>query len=300
MSSVRLHAELLAEGLHPDEVARLARREGMTRIRRGAYVAAADVTEDRRLAHLQLLEGTVRQCSPELVISHHSAAALHGLPLFSVQLSRVALTRDRRGGGQLRRYSVVHGLPLSAEDVVLIDGRPVTSLARTVLDLCCSEPMTRAVAVGDAALRRELPPEELALQLERGARRHGIGRARRAVAFLDRRSESPGESYSRVVIAQLGLPKPDLQVDIFGPDGEHLGRVDFDWPDRRTVGEFDGRIKYGRALRPGQPIEEVLVDEKVREDRIRDTDRRMLRWIWPELWTPNKFGTRLDRALRPR
>ena len=36
-----------------------------------------------------------------------------------------------------------------------------------------------------------------------------------------------------------------------GRDGRLIGYVDFGWPEQRTVGEFDGRVKYGRGLTPG-------------------------------------------------
>jgi hypothetical protein len=55
------------------------------------------------------------------------------------------------------------------------------------------------------------------------------------------------------------------------------------WPKQRTVGEFDGLVKYGRTLRPDQDIAEVLVEEKRREDALRDEDLGVVRWIWEDL-----------------
>jgi hypothetical protein len=52
---------------------------------------------------------------------------------------------------------------------------------------------------------------------------------------------------------------PDPQPDIFDEDGQFVARVDFCWRKQRIIGEFDGKIKYGRVLKPGQPIEDVLV-----------------------------------------
>jgi hypothetical protein len=63
---------------------------------------------------------------------------------------------------------------------------------------------------------------------------------------------------------------PEPQREIHGLDGRLVARVDFCWEEQRTVGEFDGKIKYGRLLKPGQPIEEALFDEKRREDSLRD------------------------------
>ena len=75
---------------------------------------------------------------------------------------------------------------------------------------------------------------------------------------------------SRVKFHLVDLPKPDLQYDVYNEVGDWIGRTDFWWPEFNTVGEFDGRIKYGRTLQPEQPVEDVLFDEKRREDAIRD------------------------------
>jgi len=69
----------------------------------------------------------------------------------------------------------VHALPLQADEVVMVGGIAVTSLARTVLDLACQLPMDRAVAIGDAALRCGVRDTDLPRLLERAGRRHGIG-----------------------------------------------------------------------------------------------------------------------------
>lgn len=67
---------------------------------------------------------------------------------------------------------------------------------------------------------------------------------------------------SRVRLMEEGLPRPELQQEIFGPDGRLVARVDFRWKEYKTVGEFDGKIKYGRLLKPGQRIEDVIFEEK--------------------------------------
>jgi hypothetical protein len=152
----------------------------------------------------------------------------------------------------------------------LIDNIPVTSLARTVLDLARTVPMPQAVSAGDRALALGLTRQELQVGLLLMERWPGVRAARRVVEFLDARSESAGESMSRVRLMEEGLPRPELQQEIFGPDGRLVARVDFRWKEYKTVGEFDGKIKYGTLLKPGQRIEDVIFEEKVREDAVRD------------------------------
>ena len=61
-----------------------------------------------------------------------------------------------------------------------------------------------------------------------------------------------------------GLPAPVLQWEVCSPCGAVVARVDFGWPELRTVGEFDGRVKYGRLLRPGQDPGDAVFEEKRR------------------------------------
>ena len=112
---------------------------------------------------------------------------------------------------------------------------------------------------------------------------------------LDLRSESAGESASRVRLMEEGLPRPEPQREICGPDGRLIARVDFYWEEQKTVGEFDGKIKYGRLLKPGERIEDVIFEEKVREDAVRDLGLQVVRWLWPDLY---RAGVLRERVLR--
>jgi hypothetical protein len=115
--------------------------------------------------------------------------------------------------------------------------------------------------------------------LSRFGGRVGTPAARRVVALADARSESPGESRSRFRMYLASLPDPATQWEVPGLPF----RADFAWPEHGVVGEFDGRIKYGRPLRPGQDLGEVLWEEKRREDLIRSTGLTVVRWVWSDL-----------------
>ncbi len=93
-----------------------------------------------------------------------------------------------------------------------------------------------------------------------------------------------------------GIPRPKRQQEIFDASGL-IGRVDFWWPELRTVGEFDGRVKYGRANPSGRPPEDVLWDEKRREDRLRVAGLNVVRWITQDLRRPADWIARLKAAL---
>jgi hypothetical protein len=282
-----LRPELLAAGFSDDEVRRLVRTGLLTPVRRGVYVQG-DVPEDALARHVLNVLAAVGELAGDAVVSHASAAVLHGLRIWRVRLDRVHVTRLRRGGGRRGSRVHVHPAPLDPDEIVTIAGVRVTSLARTVADLARTLPFEQAVVLADGATSRRrrdrVEKSELLAVLDRAPRRPGTRAARRAIGFCEGLSESVGESRSRVAIAAAGLPPPVLQWEVRAvTTGVLIGRVDLAWPELRTVGEFDGLVKYGRTLRPGHDVAEVLVAEKLREDALRDEDLGVVRWIWSDL-----------------
>jgi len=293
---ILLRADLLRRGLSSDDVERLRRQGELTRVRRGAYappVPEASVEGRHRL----LVAATLPQLGRDGVVSHVSAAVLHGLPIWPEVAGRVHLTRPRPGGGQSRNLLRVHGSPLGEADVVLVDGVPVTSLARTVADLGRTLALEQSVAAGDRALQLGLARPDLVDVLAGCRGWPGIGRARDAGQLLDARAESVGESVSRVRMHQALLPAPLLQYEVVDARGRLLGRADFGWEEQRTLGEFDGRLKYGRGFEPGRSPEEVLWREKRREDALRDLGWEVVRWTWADLYVTGLVAERLRRAF---
>lgn len=302
-SDVVLTSDLVRMGYSTDEVARMRQRGDLVRLRRGAYLRVSESSSqacdpwDLRTPHLRLIDGTVPQLHPRAALSHGSAAALLQLPLFRTMVDTVHVTRNRRGGGAIRPTLRVHGSELRDMDRTVVGGRVVTSLPRTVVDLARTLPYEQAVAVADGGLARGAELAMLAECLEQARRWHGAPQARRVVAFADGRSESVGESYSRIAMQQLDLPTPVLQHEVFDQNGYLIGRCDFAWLERRTVGEFDGKVKYGRFRRPGETFEQAVYREKLREDAIRDQGWQLVRWTWDDLRQPALVADRLTRAF---
>jgi hypothetical protein len=297
LPGLRLRPELLAAGLSDDELARLCRSGGLSRVRRGAYVDA----DDRRLRarearHALATHAALRQLPPGAVASHASSAVLRGLPVWGIPLDRVHVTRDGTAGGHRRRTLHVHVAPLDTDEVTTVDGLAATTVARTLADLAREEPFEQAVAVVDAALRRHLVTRErLFRAIERAPRRHGVRAARRALAFADGAAESVGESRSRVLMDRARVPTPVLQWEV--PALQWLGRWDFGWPELRTVGEFDGRFAYGRRLGAGQYPREVLFAARRRADAARGAGFCVVRWGWADLDDFDDVVERLHTAF---
>lgn len=292
-----LRARLLADGFTSAEVQRGRRAGRLVNVRRGAYVRPEDgrlrAAESR---HRLLVSATVPRIAAVSVVSHVSAAVAHGLPVWGVPLDRVHVSRDEPTGGRITGVIHRHTAPLSPAEITEVGGMPVTCVARTVIDLARTVPFEQAVVVADAALRfRMVDPVTLDAALRRATGWPGSPRARRVVAFADGRSGSVGESRSRVALRACGLPVPTPQWKVTA-GGRVLAEVDFGWPELRTVGEFDGRVKYGRGLRSGQSAGDAVFAEKVREDAIRSTGLGVVRWIWADLDAFGPVATRLQNT----
>ncbi|WP_141281085.1 hypothetical protein [Pseudonocardia hydrocarbonoxydans] len=293
---VMLRPRLLAAGWSDGELRRRRRSGELVAVGRGGYLPATDPRlVEAAAAHALRIESGEPLRADDSVVSHVSAAVVHGLPVWNLPLDRVHRTRDRRTGGRRTPTAHLHAAPLDAGEVTEVGGRLVTTVARTLADIGRTAGFEQVVVLADAALHRRLvDPEALQQALLRAAGWRGVPAARRALEFADHRAESVGESRSRVAIARAGLPVPHLQREV--SSGQvWLGRVDFAWPG--VVGEFDGRVKYGKYLRPGQDPGDAVFAEKQREDRIRDEGLRVVRWIWDELRRFGEVSERLRRAL---
>jgi hypothetical protein len=295
-ASVTTYRTLRTDGLTQGQVRALLRTGELRRVRHGVYRWSTPSEADAAPDHAALARLTWAQLRPGATVSHLSAAVMHGLPLLGPPPQRVSVIRPGGGHGRVSPTLHLHRCDLAASDVVELDGVPVTSMARTAVDVARTSSFDQATVVADAALRFGVHRLELQRCAEAFCGRRGVARARRVIAFANAESGSAGESVSRVRMHQAGLPAPVLQWQINDSDGRQLF-TDFAWPDLRTVGEFDGKIKYGRLLRPGQSADDVVMAEKQRENRIRRHGWWLVRWGWAELADVRAFGELIREAF---
>lgn len=281
-------------GVGRRRVATLIERGVLVRLDRYLVVGSCVVKraeQDRRLAHRLKLERLLLTY-PECVASHESAALLDDLPIFRLPSYAIG-TRQWgawRGGGDGR----VRIAPLPSHHVAEVGGVRATVLSRTVVDLARSGSLRGAVVVGDAALRRGIDRPALLQMLDEVSAWADLGRARDVVDFLDCRAESALESLSRVIFHEYGVPPPEPQYEI--DVGRRTYRVDFYWKDYNTIGEADGRVKYTGELDPSRSAEDVVWEEKVREDDLRDSGRKMVRWTYDQML--RQTDETVERILR--
>ncbi|SDF26143.1 hypothetical protein SAMN05660662_1601 [Blastococcus aurantiacus] len=208
------------------------------------------------------------------------------------------VTRRPAASNDTARVLRCHVARLRDDEIDEVDGLAVTSLARTALDLARSLPHEAAVVALDAALHQgRLHRDVLRERLFDLAGAPGSRAAARAVDFADGRSESVGESRSRVLLHRWGVGPSSLPFEVRGGDGLLVARTDFAWEEHGLLGEFDGRVKYGRLLRPGQEPGDAVFAEKRREDAVRDEGWGVTRWVWADLVTGHRLAARVRRAL---
>jgi hypothetical protein len=291
MTLPRTRLECLKDGFTDRDLARQLSTGKLKRLRHGVYWTPEDLPFVEH--HKTLVRSTLSLVSPDAVVSHWSAAAIHGLPLRTSDLERVSLTNPSGGNGRRTRCLYVRKAVVDADEWVAVDGMRVTSLARTVSDLARQLPREWGVIAADAALHSGLDRILLGEQLLRYPRWHGIGKAQGVVEFADSRAESPGESLSRVRMAQFGIPRPELQYEIWDGD-TFVARSDFAWPEYNLIGEFDGAIKYGKLLQPGETAVDVVMREKRRDENLRRMGFWVVHWDWDAAWQ----GSPMDRIIR--
>jgi hypothetical protein len=278
------------------------------RVARGAYIDAPFWAglgaRDRYLLTIRAVAGS-RGSRP--VLSHLSAAAIHGLPIVGPWPQHVHVTQPVALGTRSRGPVVRHSLSLTEQDVVEIDGLLVTSLVRTVIDLAAAAAPTSALAAMDAALhvdRFEREPArltagEILRSWEARLPFRGHARARELIEFGVPNADSPIESVSRWNMRLIGCPPPILQQSHFDAQG-FIADTDFSWPEFDTVGEADGDQKYlDPAFRGGRSAERVVLDEKIREDRLRALPKVVVRWRWAVALAPELLRRKLVGAGIP-
>lgn len=294
MDELLSHARLQREGWTRGQVRRAEADGRLERVRRGQWLAPAP--DAPQVDHRVRLAAALAEAAPLTAASHVSAALLWRLPLRD-PVPVVWLTRDGHGGGHDRTGVHTVLAALDETDVCQVDGFRATSLARTVVDVARTRDRVESVMVADAALHLGLDRADL-LRVVDGMRRWpGIAGARRVVEFADGRSESPYESWTRVRIADMGLPAPVLQHEVHTPSGRFVARVDLALPEHRLAIEYDGEAKYDELVRGRMTPGEAFAREKRRDRALQAEGWTVLHLSKREVHDERLFRQTMVQAL---
>ncbi|MER6971547.1 type IV toxin-antitoxin system AbiEi family antitoxin domain-containing protein [Nocardioides sp. NPDC000445] len=291
----------LEVGYAKRDITRMTRSGEWHRIRRGAYAPGATWLEFDEVARHQVRSRAVmRSLGDAVALSHTSAVVAHGIDIWNLPLDRVHVTRLDGGAGRIEGDVVHHeGFSLDHE-VVAADGMKAVLPERCVLEAASRVDTETAWCLLDAGLRSgTFDRDGLKAAYEVVEHWPFMHRVGGLVPFADGRSGSIGESRGKHLFRSFGLPQPQLQYEVRRADGSIAGVTDWAWPEFGLLGEFDGRVKYGRLLKPGQDPGDVVFEEKRREDELRElTGFWMIRLIWSDFANPAVTAARIRRALR--
>ena len=298
-------------------------------LRAGAFTAApvaGTSWQTDEYLHLARVAAVHRKLQNGAVISHASAALMHGLWLSALP-NQVHITQwakpNGRGAADIRRHSGA----LRYDDVTAVDGIGVTTIHRTIIDCARTMHPRDALVVADSGIRALTRPDrerehrqesngriavvrkELFAMIGRGP---GRRRVRTVLEHADPYAESPRESVLRWIVTAYGLPRPTVQFEVRTPKGRFFCDLGWHWQVRRPDGrvetwlllvEYDGDIKYlpgGGLVTDDRDAAVVLLKEKEREDAIRAAPgTRMLRTVKADLRDPESLRDRLLAAMPP-
>jgi hypothetical protein len=171
------------------------------------------------------------------VVAGASAAAMHG----SKWVEDTTTVELIHGNRHRLPGLFARGDRIEDDEITIIDGVPVTTPARTVLDLACWYPMTSAVAAIDSLARAtEFKTADVELLAQRYPGRRGIARARLAITLFDAGAQSPKETWLRLVLVNAGLPRPQTQIPVRDETGNAIAYLDMGWEDVKVAAEYDG------------------------------------------------------------
>lgn len=236
--------QALEAGLTEHEIRYLLRSQRLERIGHCLYGAPGHRASWRRDLWAAWLHA-----GPGSVISHHSAGRLRGFPECEAGRRQLIVPDKRRhppDGVQWFRIT-----DLDDADADLVDGLPVTTPTRTVVDLAGDIRIARLrLLVERGVIERQFTIEGVGATLGR-VRRKGKPGVRALSVVLD--DLGPGERVPRselerlldAVIELSGLPAPAREHPLPGA-GPVEGFVDRCWPEACLIVEADGRRWHER------------------------------------------------------
>ena len=221
------HRQLVALGIGAEQIKSLVRRGRLHVIYSGVYSLG-----HRHLDRNGRLMAAALACGPGAILSHRTAGFLWGLVAFRNPIDLTAPTHVRSRPG----FVACRSRTLTAADCTTRNRLPVTTLARTLVDLASVLDVQRLRGAYEEADRlHHLSLSELLGQCERNPGRRGVGHLRRWA--LEAAAPPPGKTeLERLVVSvcdEHGLPRPETNVTVEGYEADAL------WPRSKVIVEAD-------------------------------------------------------------
>lgn len=261
--------QLLRMGFQTGAIGRRLRGGRLHRIHPGTYAVG-----HRLLTQHGRWMGAVLASGPDSALSHWSAAALWGIRSGARERIDVTVPHATRSSDRIRRHvSLVPG-----DEVIVMNGIPVTTVPRTIFDLAATEPVDVVRSLIREAEFRELH-DRLSLWdlVGRYPGRRGIRKVKIALVALE--DEPVDERKSRLeerfdpFLRRHDLPRPRFNGWMLV--GEKRFQVDCLWPDQRQIVELDGW--------QGHKTRTAFREDRARDRRLRVAGYGVTRLTWNQL-----------------
>ncbi|MBB3601431.1 hypothetical protein FHT40_001064 [Mycolicibacterium sp. BK556] len=261
MTEVFLGREALGDGLSRHDLQRWYRR-----MYRGVYIPkyATPSLGDRAI-------GAWLTTNRIGVIAGVAASALHGAQWVDDDEPIEVLVDERRRQPGLSPRMDRH----SADEVVIVEDLPVTTPSRTAFDMGRYLKRAAALARLDALMRAApFAPERVEMLMHKYGPVRGVRQLRDLLPLIDAGSESPKESWLRLLLIDGGLPAPETQIPVLD-GGVPIAYLDMGYRDIQLAIEYDGdqhrsdRRQYVRDIRRLPAVERLgwEVIRVIAEDR---------------------------------
>jgi hypothetical protein len=281
-----------AAGVSRTGLAALIAAGKVAKVRRGAYATRAilDLAAGEPSLAYAIKAAAVRATGKhdDSVVSHESAALMHGMDLLGdppgtspgLRVSLVVPPGKRTGRHKAADVSVhVAEVPARHREDLFF-GVPVTTAARTAIDIARTSTFMQGVVAADSALRvRCATTKAIDRVLTDCPRWPGMQQARKVAGFATNMSESVLESCARVVFYEHGLPAPILQVAIRSDSGTVLARPDFCWPECGTLADADGMAKFD-----GEQGKKAMAKHLKRDSLLQELGWEDVHFTWADLF----------------
>lgn len=288
-------------GYDDSSVAYLVRAGIWHRFRRG-YYCLSDIwaSLDDLARHRIRCRAVLHSLGGAVALSHTSGLVVHGVDVWPADLNRVDVTRLDGGASRIEGDVVHHHGHWSESDLTQVERLTVLRPERCAIEHGLRTTSESALVSFNSMLHLELCDQDalMAQFAAMGSWPH-VQHLHIPVRIATPLPESVGESRGLWLFWASGLPAPECQVKVFDDQGNLIGICDWAWRDRGLYGEFDGALKYGRLLKPGQDVGAVVFAEKRREDLIREvTHGTMVRLVWSDYDRPRVTAARVGSLLR--
>jgi Protein of unknown function (DUF559) len=241
-----------------------------------------------------LYMAAVLACGPNAVLSHRSAAALHKLRDWGY--TKIEVTVPGRSTRKHEGIKVHSSTTLTPADLTVVNNIPVTTVARTLLDL--AEVVTQRQlerAFDQAETLEMLDGRAIDDQLARNPTRPGARKVRKVLAehyIGGTATWSENEEALLSITRPLGIPDPETNQFIVLPDGGPALRVDFVWRDQRVVVEADSRKWHLTRQR--------FEIDRQRDQRLTAAGWKVIRTTWRQMkYRPHELRPVLLKLLLP-